>query len=76
MIHGAVEPSRALVTVGESVQLEALTRPGEIVGGDPLFDLAHATLPRHPAAFQQGLLEGYSAAGPLAPEQEEPSCGG
>jgi aminoglycoside phosphotransferase (APT) family kinase protein len=70
VIHGAVEPARALVTVGETVQLEALTRPGEIVGGDPLFDLALATLPRHPTAFRQGLLEGYSAAGPLAPEQE------
>jgi hypothetical protein len=71
VIHGAVEPTCALVTVGESVQLEALARPGEIVGGDPLFDLAHGTLPRHPAAFRQGLFEGYSAAGPLAPEQED-----
>jgi len=71
VIHGAVEPARALVAVGESAQLEALVRPGEIVGGDPLFDLAHGTLPRHPAAFRQGLLEGYNAAGPLAPEQED-----
>jgi hypothetical protein len=71
VIHGAVEPARALVTVGDSAQLEALARPGAIVGGDPLFDLAHGTLPRHPAAFRQGLLEGYSAAGALAPEQEQ-----
>jgi hypothetical protein len=70
-IHGAVEPSRAIVTVGETTQLEALTRPGELVGGDPMFDLAHGLLPRHPAAFRQGLLEGYTAAGPLAPEQDE-----
>ena len=71
MIHGAVEPSRALVTVGDSVQLEALVRPGEIVGGDPLFDLAHGLLPRHPASFRQGLIEGYGASGALAPEQED-----
>jgi hypothetical protein len=70
LIHGAVEPSRALVTVGDSAQLEALTRPGALVGGDPLFDLAHGTLPRHPAAFRQGLLEGYCATGALAPNQE------
>jgi Phosphotransferase enzyme family len=71
VIHSAVEPARALVTVGDSAQLEMLTRPGAIVGGDPLFDLAHGTLPRHPAAFRQGLLEGYSAAGALASDQEE-----
>ncbi len=71
VIHGAVEPARALVTVGDIAQLEALARPGAIVGGDPLFDLAYGTLPRHPAAFRQGLLEGYSATGPLAPEQEQ-----
>jgi hypothetical protein len=71
VIHGAVEPSRALVTVGDSAQLEALVRPGEIVGGDPLFDLAHGLLPRHPASFRQGLIEGYSAAGALVPEQED-----
>jgi hypothetical protein len=70
-IHGAVEPSRAIVTTGETTQLEALTRPGDLVGGDPMFDLAHGLLPRHPAAFRQGLLEAYTAAGALPPDQEE-----
>jgi hypothetical protein len=70
LIHGAVDPARALVTVGDSAQLEALTRPGALIGGDPLFDLAHGTLPRYPAAFRQGLLEGYCATGALAPDQE------
>jgi hypothetical protein len=70
VIHGAVEPARAIVTVGDTMQLEALTRPGELVGGDPLFDLAHGLLPRHPAAFRQGLIEGYSASGPLDYEQQ------
>jgi aminoglycoside phosphotransferase (APT) family kinase protein len=71
LLHGAVEPARALVSVGDSVQLEALSRPGAIVGGDPLFDLAHGLLPRHPPAFRQGLFEGYTASGPLAPEHEQ-----
>ena len=71
LIHGAVEPARAIVTVGDSVQLEALSRPGEIVGGDPLFDLAHGLLPRHPAAFRQGLIEGYTARGPLDRDAEQ-----
>jgi hypothetical protein len=71
VIHGAVEPARALATTGDTTQLEALTRPGEIVGGDPLFDLAHGLLPRHPEPFRQGLLEGYTATGPLAPDQQD-----
>ena len=70
VIHGAVEPARVIVTVGDTMQLEALTRPGELVGGDPLFDLAHGLLPRHPAAFRQGLLEGYNESGPIDAEQE------
>jgi len=70
VIHGAVEPARAIVTVGETMQLEALTRPGELVGGDPLFDLAHGLLPRYPATFRQGLLEGYCASGALDVEQQ------
>jgi hypothetical protein len=70
VIHGAVDPARVIVTVGDTMQMEALTRPGELVGGDPLFDLAHGLLPRHPAAFRQGLLEGYSASGPLDAEQQ------
>ncbi|MEO7910615.1 MAG: hypothetical protein ABIV47_13275 [Roseiflexaceae bacterium] len=69
-IHGAVEPARVIVTVGDTMQMEALTRPGELVGGDPLFDLAHGLLPRHPATFRQGLLEGYNASGPLDADQQ------
>jgi hypothetical protein len=70
LLHGAIMPASAIVTIGDGVQLEALTRPGAIIGGDPLFDLAHGLLPRHPAAFRQGLLEGYTASGALAPEQQ------
>lgn len=70
VLHGQVEPSRVYATLGDTTQIEALTRPGELIGGDPLFDLAHALLPRHPAAFRQGLREGYTAMGQLAPDQE------
>lgn len=71
LIHGAVDPARALVTVGSAAHVEALVRPGDIIGGDPLFDLAHATLPRYPAPFQQGIYEGYTAAGMLSAEQHD-----
>jgi Ser/Thr protein kinase RdoA (MazF antagonist) len=69
VLHGAVGPSCALVTASESIQLEALVRPGAIVAGDPLFDLAHALLPHQPQAFRGGFLEGYAALGPLDPRQ-------
>ncbi|KPV48588.1 hypothetical protein SE17_37265, partial [Kouleothrix aurantiaca] len=68
--HGAVAPHRALVTAGETTQLEALTRPGEIVGGDPIFDLAHAVQPHHPEPFRQGVREGYDATGPIGRAEE------
>lgn len=70
ILHGAVTPDRVLVTVGDTSQVEALTRPGELVGGDPMFDLAYALQPHHPAAFRQGVREGYCAMGPLTPEHE------
>jgi hypothetical protein len=70
VIHGAFEPARIMVTVGETMQLEALTRPGALVGGDPMFDLAHGLLQRHPATFRQGLIEGYTASGSLDAEQQ------
>jgi aminoglycoside phosphotransferase (APT) family kinase protein len=66
VLHGAVGPERAIVTGADrSIQLEALARPGEIVGGDPLFDLALGLSTRQPEPFRRGLLEGYEAAGPL-----------
>ncbi len=71
LLHGAVEPARALVTTGDAVQLEGLLRPGDLVGGDPFFDLAYSLLPRHPIAFQQGVFEGYTASGELSPEQHD-----
>lgn len=70
-LHGAASPERAVITTGGTAQLEALTRPGMIVGGDPLFDLAYGTLPRHPEPFRRGLLEGYAAAGLLDAHQRK-----
>lgn len=65
VIHGAIGPQRTLVTIAETAQLESLPPPGRIVAGDPLLDIAMALLPQHSAAFRQGFLEGYTAAGPL-----------
>jgi aminoglycoside phosphotransferase (APT) family kinase protein len=69
ILHSAIAPARIIVTSGESIQLEVLTRPGPIIAGDPLLDVAQALLPIHPAAFRQGFLEGYAAAGPLDAQQ-------
>lgn len=65
VLHGAVSPDAALVSLGEAITLDALVAPGEIVGGDPLFDLAFALAPGNPLPFRQGLLEGYTNSGPL-----------
>ncbi|MDW8213855.1 MAG: phosphotransferase [Roseiflexaceae bacterium] len=68
VLHGAIEPSRAVITVGESVQLEGLVRPEAPVGGDPSFDLAYALSSRQSPAFRQGVLEGYEMGGALTAE--------
>jgi Ser/Thr protein kinase RdoA (MazF antagonist) len=69
IIHGALGPAAALVSTGESIQLELLIRPGTLISGDPLLDVAQALSPLHPPAFRQGFLEGYAAVGPLDPTQ-------
>jgi hypothetical protein len=71
-LHGAPGPEHALVTGADaSMHLEALVRPGSIVAGDPLFDLAYGLLPRYPQTFRHGLVEGYLASGPLGSGQEQ-----
>ncbi len=71
MLHGAIGPQRVLVSTGESIQLEIVTRPGTLIAGDPLLDVAQALLPIQPPAFRQGFLEGYASAGPLDPVQRQ-----
>ncbi|MGQ9548670.1 MAG: phosphotransferase [Roseiflexus sp.] len=69
VLHGAVEPARIVVTVGESVQLEGLVLPVPPVGGDPMFDLAYALSSYRSLAFRRGVLEGYEMAGTLTAGQ-------
>jgi Ser/Thr protein kinase RdoA (MazF antagonist) len=71
LIHGAFGPAAVRCTAGVHVQLEAIVEPGRWVGGDGLFDLACGLSPAHPAAWRDGLLEGYCAAGPLSPAEQE-----
>lgn len=71
MIHGAIDPSHVLVALGENIHVEGIVRPSNLIGGDPLFDLAYATLPKRSALFAQGLLEGYNVAGLLDEQQLE-----
>lgn len=66
LIHGNFGPQVARCTSGEHVHLEALIEPGQYVGGDGLYDLACGLSAAYPAAWRDGLLEGYQSAGPLS----------
>ncbi len=69
VIHGAFDPQRTLVTIAEAAQLETLSPPGSIVGGDPLLDVVMALLPGYSSNLRQGFLEGYAATGTLEASQ-------
>ncbi len=70
LLHGACSPQHVRCAAGETAQLECFLHAGAVVAGDPLLDLALALDPAYPAAWQQGLLEGYTATSmPSATEQ-------
>lgn len=71
LIHGAFGPAAVRCTAGVHVHLEALVESGRWVGGDGLFDLACGLCPLFPKAWREGLLDGYSAAGPLSSAEQE-----
>jgi Ser/Thr protein kinase RdoA (MazF antagonist) len=71
LIHGEFGPAAVRCTAGMHVHLEAIVEPGRWVGGDGLFDLACGLCPTHPRPWREGLLEGYCAAGPLSPAEQE-----
>lgn len=66
LIHTALLPQRVRCTAGDTARLEAILHAGELVAGDPMLDIAFALNPDTPAAWQQGVLEGYTASGPLS----------
>jgi Ser/Thr protein kinase RdoA (MazF antagonist) len=71
LLHGALGPHTVRCTVGEHVQLEALVDPGPLVAGDSMLDLARALDPASPAAWREGLLDGYRAVRPLSATEHE-----
>lgn len=71
LMHGAFSPTAVRCTAGDYVHLEAIEEPGRWVGGDGLFDLACGLCPVYPEPWREGLWEGYCAAGPLTPAEEE-----
>lgn len=71
LIHGAFGPRAIRCTTTEHINLEAFVQPGRWVGGDGLYDLACGLSPAHPAAWCEGLLEGYTAVSPLSPAEHE-----
>ncbi len=71
LIHGALAPSSAIVTAGDGVvQLGGLTRPGPIIGGDPLYDLAVALEAPATPTYRAGLIDGYTSGVGLSDEQQ------
>jgi Phosphotransferase enzyme family len=71
LMHGRFGPHAVRCTPGTAVQIEALVDAGPWVGGDGLFDLACGLDPSYPAAWREGLLEGYSSFGPLMAHEEQ-----
>lgn len=71
LMHGDFGPAAVRCTAGLHVHLEAIVEPGRCVGGDGLFDLACGLCPIYPAAWCEGLLDGYGAAGPLSEAERE-----
>jgi len=68
-IHGDLQMQHVYVTVHSHVQLEGVVRPGLIVAGDPMFDLAATMRTANSLAFRQGIIEGYTATVPLRPDE-------
>mgnify|MGYP001026932284 CR=1 FL=1 len=72
LMHGNFGPQAVRCTVGgQHVHLEALEEPGWFVSGDGLFDLAFGMRAHLPAAWREGLYEGYCSAGMLSPAETE-----
>ncbi|WP_129670387.1 aminoglycoside phosphotransferase family protein [Candidatus Chloroploca sp. Khr17] len=70
LMHGNFGPGAVRCTSGPHVHLEALVEPGTCVGGDGLFDLATGLCASYPAAWREGLLDGYCATMPLSEAEQ------
>lgn len=66
---GNLQMANVYVTVHSHVQLEGVVRPGVIVAGDPMFDLAATMRTATSLAFRQGIIEGYTATIPLSADE-------
>jgi Ser/Thr protein kinase RdoA (MazF antagonist) len=71
LMHGAFGPHAIRCTAAEHIHLEAIVEPGMLIGGDGLYDLACGLSPAYPAAWCEGLLDGYCATAPLSAEEQE-----
>jgi Ser/Thr protein kinase RdoA (MazF antagonist) len=70
LIHGSFGPHSARCTAVDSVHLEAIIDPGAYVGGDGIYDLACGLSAAYPAAWRDGLLDGYQSVAPLTPDEQ------
>lgn len=68
-LHGALSCQHMMVTLHSHVQLEGLVRPGMIVAGDAMFDLASVMRGAVALPLRQGIIEGYTASVPLRSDE-------
>ncbi|MEF3275157.1 MAG: phosphotransferase [Chloroflexus sp.] len=72
LIHGNFGPQAVRCTIGgQHIHLEAIEEPGWFISGDGLFDLAFGLRAHLPAAWREGLYEGYCSAGALSAAENE-----
>ncbi|MCK5699447.1 MAG: aminoglycoside phosphotransferase family protein [Candidatus Aenigmarchaeota archaeon] len=67
LIHGDVGYNNLIYTP-EKDKIYFLD-PGRIIGGDPIFDLAYASMPWAKGLFFRGIMDGYEKEKPLTSEE-------
>ncbi len=68
LIHGDVGHNN-IIYIPEKDKIYFLD-PGRIIGGDPMFDLAYASMPWAKGLFFKGILDGYEKEKPLTSEEQ------
>ncbi len=67
LIHGDIGYNNLIYTP-EKDKIYFLD-PGRIIGGDPIFDLAYASMPWAKGLFFRGIMDGYEKEKPLTSEE-------
>lgn len=69
VLFGGIERQSVMVLVHGNIQVEGLIRPGRIVAGDAMFDVASSMRASLGAGFRQGFIDGYTMHAPLVSDE-------